>query len=140
LKPFLVALTCCWLGANQLLAADPNYSTVPLDRLVDDLALIDSFATGIASTANYDAFIAVDERPRFAGGVLGSPTPNIPAQIRELVRRGVGALPTLIQHLNDARSTQLSVGGSFFIDADVRRRVRSAAPFRQSHEDISAWL
>jgi hypothetical protein len=115
LKPFLVALACCWLTANQLLAANPDYSTVPLDRLVDDLALIDSFAPGITSTAMYQSFIAVDEPPEFAWGILGTPTPNVPPQMRELVRRGVGALPTLIQHLNDARSTRLSVGGSFFM-------------------------
>src|SRR5262245_12290586 len=124
LKPFaLVALACalCW---SPLFAANPDLSNVPLDRLIDDLALIDSAVPGVTSKATYESFIAVDERPVFTGGVLGIQkpdgsvlgvqAPDIPPQMRELARRGIRALPILIQHLNDARPTKLTVGGTIY--------------------------
>ena len=148
MRPFAVALACCALCATPSLAADPDYSTAPLDRLIDDLALIDSAVPGVTSQATYESFIAVDERPVFTGGVLGIQqpdgsvrpiqAPDVPLQMRELARRGIHTLPILIRHLNDTRPTKLSIGGSildggFFMfqlfgdEYDPRARPASAA-------------
>lgn len=91
-------------------AAVADYSRVPIDQLIDDLTLIDSQAPGIDSGAVYGGFIADDGPGAFEMGVLGRPQPTVPPQMRELVRRGANALPTLIAHLNDARPTKLAVG------------------------------
>jgi hypothetical protein len=93
------------------LAAEPDYSNVPLERLIDDLTLVDSEGPGFHGTAEVDGFIGADSVLQFGGGVVGSPAPVVLPQMRELVRRGALALPALIRHLNDRRSTKLSVGG-----------------------------
>jgi hypothetical protein len=57
----------------------------------------------------YSVFMAVDEEPKFLMGVLGPPSPAVPPQMRELVRRGLAALPVLIRHLGDGRPTKLTI-------------------------------
>ena len=86
---------------------------VSTEALVD--RLVEESAEGIGSQTTSWAigFLAIDEEPRFAGGILGSAKPTVSPIMRELVRRGVAALPTLIQHLTDARPTRLVVGDGF---------------------------
>jgi hypothetical protein len=79
------------------------------------LALIDSQAPGLHGTALVVGFIAEDKPPQFGGGVLGSPAPKTPPQMRELARRGPTVLPQLIGHLNDKRPTKLTIGKEFFM-------------------------
>jgi hypothetical protein len=91
-------------------AAETDLSTAPIETLIDDLTLIDAPAPGIDGAAWFSAFMADNWVPRFEGGILGSATPRIPPQMRELVRRGLRALPSLVEHLDDGRPTRLSVG------------------------------
>jgi len=92
-------------------AAEDDYSKASLEKLIDDLTLIEAQSLGLHSTANiYDAFIAEDQPLQFSVGVIGSPYPVVPPQMRELVRRGPQSLPALIRHLRDARPTMLKVG------------------------------
>lgn len=51
--------------------------------------------------------MAIDEEPRFGGGILGSAKPTVDPNIRKLVQMGVRALPSLLEHLSDARPTKL---------------------------------
>jgi hypothetical protein len=110
-----------WAGLTTGAAAmDQDYAKASLDQLVDDLATVDREAPGIAQMASYRAFIADDASPAFEGGVLGVPEPSVPPQMRELVRRGVAAVPILTAHLSDRRPTRLVVGklidsGGFFL-------------------------
>lgn len=101
---------------NSAFAAEPTL--VPPDmtvaELIDDLVNIDAQAPGLHSTAWVRGFIAEEQVPEFGGGVIGSAAPTIFPQMRELVRRGIGALPLLIEHLDDSRPTKLTVGGEFF--------------------------
>ena len=85
-----------------------------VERLIDRLTEIDSQTSGLLSMATDDSFIAEDKPAHFAGGVLGSPTPKNFPPMKELVRRGVAAIPSLIQHLNDKRPTGLTIGGKCF--------------------------
>ena len=86
---------------------------VPTEALVDHL--VEESAEGIGSntTAWAIGFLAIDEEPQFAGGILGAPKPTVSPTMRELVRRRVAALPSLIRHLADARPTKLTVGDGF---------------------------
>jgi hypothetical protein len=106
----LFALLSIVVPAHSALASDVDYSKASIDKLIDDLTLIDSQAPGINSAAVYSGFIADDSPGQFQVGVLGVPPSGVPPQMRELVRRGISALPTLIAHLNDARPTKLEVG------------------------------
>lgn len=101
------------VSTSPAISIDADYSATPIEKLIEDLRLVDSPAPGIGATALFDDFIAEEMPPRFVVGILGSPSPRIPPQMRELVRRGVQALPALIRHLDDKRPTKLSVGGSF---------------------------
>lgn len=85
-----------------------------IERLVDQLTEIDAQAPGLHSTAWVRGFIAEEKPDEFAGGVLGSAAPKRFPQMEELVRRGVVAMPSLIQHLGDKRPTKLTVGGDIF--------------------------
>ena len=50
----------------------------------------------------------------FGGGLLGGPLPKISPVMRELVRRGLAAVPALLDHLSDARPTKLLVAGNHY--------------------------
>jgi hypothetical protein len=80
------------------------------EELIDRLTDVGSEGIGSHSTAWAAGFLALDEEPEFRGGVLGSKKPEVSPTMRELVRRGVRALPDLIKHLEDARSTSVVVG------------------------------
>src|ERR1700728_1935281 len=109
-RTFLFALCCVVVPIRTALASNVDYSKASINELVDSLALIDSQAPGIDSAVMYGGFIADDTPMEFQGGVLGFPPPQVPPQMRELVRRGMSALPALIAHLDDARPTKLAVG------------------------------
>lgn len=111
----LPVMLCLTLGAASSRAAQMDMSTVSVEQLIDALTLIDKPAPGIDGGALYLDFMADDAPPQFTVGLLGVPPPEIPPQMRELVRRGVLALPSLIGHLPDERPTRLTVGGDMFM-------------------------
>ena len=108
----LVLLT---LAFTTIANAADDLSAKPAEKLIDDLAQIDSQAPGLHGTASVLGFIAEDKPAQFGGGVLGSPPPKTPPQMRELARRGLKVLPQLIIHLNDKRPTKLTIGKDFFM-------------------------
>jgi len=108
--------------AHSALAADVDYSKASIDKLIDDLTLIDSFAPGVDSAGIYGGFIAESAPGAPQVGVLGVSSPQVPPQMRELVRRGMVALPALIAHLDDARPTQLAVGSEEFPAGSTQQR------------------
>src|SRR5262245_46338472 len=95
----LVALgIVCAMWPGGALAAEKENSDAPLETLVAGLALIDSPAPGLAGPEIRSIFMAEDEIRAF-----------LPPQMRELVRRGLGALPILLRHLDDNRATNLKI-------------------------------
>ncbi len=113
---YTLAISILFAPCNALAAdSTPNYTDVPVARLIDDLVDIDAQGPGLHSTAWVRAFIADDSPAEFAGGVIGSVAPKTFPQMKELVRRGVGSLPLLIMHLDDKRPTKLTVGGDGFM-------------------------
>lgn len=76
------------------------------------LRQVDRETVDLHGTVMLRAFIAEDEPAEFVAGVLGSPAPAEFPQMRELVRRGVRALPDLLNCLDDSRPTDLKIGGA----------------------------
>ncbi len=73
--------------------------------------------------ATATGFVALDQPLGFGAGILGTPQPKVSPVMRELVRRGVAAVPALLDHLSDARRTKLILkqpfndfGGTWFGD------------------------
>jgi hypothetical protein len=89
-----------------------NDSKISTEQLIDDLTLINSPAPGLNGGGIYEGFIGDNSETHFVGGVLGGPPPTVPPQMQQLVRRGVAALPALLAHLDDKRSTGLAVGNN----------------------------
>ena len=85
-------------------------------ELIDRLQQVEHEGIGYHSTAWARGFVGVDEEAAFAGGVLGSHAPIVAPQLRELVRRGIAALPELLEHLPDSRDTSVTVGGHVLIE------------------------
>ncbi len=112
MKSLIVA--CVTLALATLANATDDLSATSVEKLIDDLALVDSQAPGLHGTASVLGFIAEDKPSQFGGGVLNSPAPKTPPQMRELARRGVAVLPQLISHLDDKRPTKLTIGKDFF--------------------------
>lgn len=105
------------LISNPMSAAS-DVSQLTDSQLVDALTAVDAPVPGVAGMADFGGFIAEDKPLHFRGGVLGVAPPAVPAAMRELVRRGPAALPELLKHLRDARTTKLAVGegsGGFFM-------------------------
>jgi hypothetical protein len=85
-------------------------------ELINRLTDISSEGIGFHSMALSSGFLPIEEEPRFQGGVLGSSKPEASPVAREIVRRGLAAMPDLLKHLDDSRQTKLIVGGKFFLD------------------------
>jgi ankyrin repeat protein len=91
-------------------AAPPALST---RELIDRLQLVRESDYGYIPTVNGRIFLPLDREGTFEGGMLFQPPP-VPSQtMRELVRRGVAAVPLLVTHLTDARPTRLIIRGGF---------------------------
>lgn len=109
-----VLLVCLTLALASVASAADDLSAIPVEKLIDELALIDSQASGLHGTASVLGFIAEDRPLEFGGGVLNSPAPENRPQMRELVRRGAPVLLQLIAHLDNKRLTKLTIGKDFF--------------------------
>jgi hypothetical protein len=90
--------------------ASSDYSHETVTQLIDDLTQIESESPGISTSAIYVGFVAEDTSASAWVGTRGVAPPEVPPQMRELVRRGQLALPELIKHLDDKRPTKLEVG------------------------------
>jgi len=88
-----------------------DYSHETVSQLIDDLTQIDSESPGISFSVIYVGFAADDTSASAWLNTRGVAPPEVPSQMRELVRRGPLALPELIKHLDDRRPTKLEVGG-----------------------------
>jgi len=104
----LLAALLLTFGTQTARATDPSKQSV--EALIDDLAIISASQLGIDDAGIYRAFLADDTSPQFAVGLFPTHAPAVDPAMRELVRRGVAAVPALLAHLDDARPTRLTVG------------------------------
>jgi hypothetical protein len=99
------------IGVGAARGGVPDATRMPDEALVDALIAVDTPMVGLSDTQWFTAFIADQDPPRLEQGLFGAPPPPTASpEMRELVRRGAEALPTLIRHLSDARPTGLVVG------------------------------
>jgi len=108
---FCFVVEACGQIAHGAAAPLPFTTTALIDELVD----IDAPAAGLHPTLFDTTFLGDGSADRIEGGVFGSQAPKRFPQMVELVRRGIDALPTLVEHLNDRRETKLVVGNGFFM-------------------------
>jgi hypothetical protein len=90
-----------------------DFSSATTQDLIAKLQDESNQGIGTHATAWASGFMAIDDEPKFHGGIIGSAKPVVSPVMRELVRRGLAALPQLIRHLSDARPTKLTVGQGF---------------------------
>jgi hypothetical protein len=108
--PLLVAVVYAAGAMDQSPPPDKGpVGKLKLTELIDKLPDESSEGAGFHSTAWASGFMAIDEEPEFRGGILGSRKPTTSPVMRELVRRGVAALPDLLEHLTDKRPTRLTI-------------------------------
>lgn len=115
LSLFIAALT-----AAPALAEEPDYGKMSNAALIDALVRVNTSASGLGGIASWDLFMGEDGPARFQGGIIlmsrgdgpfeATRPPRTPPEARELVRRGVAALPDLMRHLRDRRETGILVG------------------------------
>ena len=98
-------LTSCF--SNEI-----DWNQASVEVLIEQLALIDTQGPGLHGTASVGGFIGADLPLSFQGGVIGAQRPVMYPAMRELVRRGVAAMPQLVAHIADATPTKLVVGGN----------------------------
>jgi hypothetical protein len=99
-------------------AQTPDYARRSNAQLINQLRHVHTFAPGLHPNAGAYGFLAVDDNFGFGGGVLGSLRPVADPAMREFVRRGAAALPTLISNLNNATPTELTIRDSSMAPAD----------------------
>lgn len=80
--------------------------------LIDQLVEIDAPTAGLHPTLMGATFLGDGAPEVFQGGIIGSQSPKRFPQMVELVRRGIDALPDLLEHLSDRRETKLVVGNT----------------------------
>ncbi len=100
---------------GQIAYSAPAPSPLTTTALIGELVEIDAPAVGLDPTLFDTTFLGDGSADRIEGGVFGSQAPTRFPQMVELVRRGIDALPTLVEHLNDRRETKLVVGNGFFM-------------------------
>jgi hypothetical protein len=112
---FLVFLQAAPLTAVQPPKPTPEEEKKPQPEAKNDLdklrvkELIDKLQDVSDHAAWGIDFIASDEQLQFRKAIHGPHKPKTSPAMKELVRRGVAALPELIDHLNDKRPTKLII-------------------------------
>lgn len=140
MKALALSLAVCLACAGGA-RADGDVAAQSNVALIDSLTAIDHPVMGANGMSMDDGFIGDGGSPQLAAGVLGAPASDVTPQMRELVRRGVAAMPDLLTHLTDARPTKYVVGNtdpkSFFYsfqyfgdeyDPKVRTSLHFCAP------------
>lgn len=110
----LFTIGCALLFATTASASD--LSAASNEQLVASLVQLDSQSPGVSAMGDFGTFMGEDKPSRMTVGVVGTPTLSVAPAMRELVRRGVAALPDLMKHLDDPTATKVVVGdGDFFM-------------------------
>ena len=82
------------------------------ERLIDRLMTLDGDSRRLDDLLISEGFLAEEEPAGSSVKVHAAAAANTAAVMRELVRRGPGALETLLGHLDDARPTRLVLGNT----------------------------
>lgn len=122
----LFAIVCALLFVAPASASD--LSVASNEELIASFVHLESQSPAASAMGDFETFMAQDKPPMMTQGIVGTPTPSVPPAMRELVRRGVNALPDLLKHLDDPTATKIVVGGEDFmweqydVEYDMRAR------------------
>jgi hypothetical protein len=113
-----------WLGSFG--APDPPSKEVK--KLIDELAEVSELGVGYSTLSSGVQFLPQADSEEIGALVLGSPPPRKSPALEKLVRQGAGAVPTLLEHLDDKRMTRIppikGMMWMWFIDHhDCNRRI-----------------
>ena len=113
----LVALIAVGIGpkAENLGARPPSESKLAsqsAETLIGRFQQESQQTIGVDTSVTMEGFIGFDAPLSFGVGLLGVPPPKVSPVMRELVRRGLAALPALLDHLTDDRPTRLVIKGN----------------------------
>jgi hypothetical protein len=109
---------CIWALAVLVAGCSPEPSSADTSkpapdpvilRAIDELQTVSEPMVGAHPAANASMFMALDEEPRFHGGIIGSAKPTVHPAVKAILEQGVAAVPALIEHLDDARETKLVI-------------------------------
>jgi hypothetical protein len=108
------------LGAVALAAAAPVRGEPPapadIAALIDRLTEVSSGDVGYSASASGTAFLPLDAHGKIQVTLLGR-QPLAPSDtLRQLVKRGVAALPLLLAHLDDKRLTGVTIDPRGFMN------------------------
>lgn len=122
------------LTAAAVASAGPPVTDVP--ALIDKLTEVADSDIGYSPVAWGRSFLPLDRKSSWRGGLLFQ-KPEVPSDtLRAIVKQGAAAVPQLIKHLDDKRSTKIKVthdfgplGGMLFTDVcDYNARTAKADP------------
>lgn len=102
------------VAKNKIAQLKESPEKEKVESLINNLQDESNEGIGTHSLAWASGFMALDEEPRFHGGVMGAPRPVTSPTMRKLVSLGVAAIPSLLEHLTDARPTKLVMGEAAF--------------------------
>ena len=75
---------------NSPASGEGEQESLSTEELITKLTEESNQGIGSDATAWASGFLAIDDEPRFNGGILGSAKPVASPAMRELVRRGLG--------------------------------------------------
>jgi hypothetical protein len=115
--------------------ARPDCAAAEVERMINRLAELSESDVGYSPTMTGNRFLPVDTEAEFGMGLLGQKPPVASDAMRQLVECGAGAVPGLMEHLDDDRETKIRldhdslIGGMFLADEyDYNRRTAAASP------------
>jgi hypothetical protein len=107
-SPGAIALACALLTPAAGRAAAPG-RPVPVPKLIDELVKVGESDYGYSPWATGSRFLPLDRAGEFHVGVWGKPPPVASDTMRALVKRGAEAVPHLVAHLGDRRTTRVVI-------------------------------
>ncbi len=104
-----------------------------ISELINSLVCIEELGFGYSTMFAGSQFLPSKNSSRWLTGIIGSPSPKESEYLKLIVTRGADAIPFLVQHLDDKRSTKIEpVSGIMWTawddEYDYNGRSRSEAP------------
>ena len=104
-----------------------------ISELINSLVCIEELGFGYSTMFAGSQFLPSKNSSRWLNGMIGSPSPKESEYLKLIVSRGADAIPFLVQHLDDKRSTKIEpVSGIMWTawddEYDYNRRTKTEVP------------
>lgn len=139
-------VVCCYVSILLVIAfirEVPQRKSVDndIEILIGKLVEISEPGFGYSGSFSGSEFLPYDDTGQMSTLIVGAAHSRRSDVLRAIVKRGVTAVPNLLNHINDKRPTQIpSVSGmmwiSFSDEYDFNRRTRTTAPEGVNRRDL----